>query len=408
MPSEWRRRRTSELLAEGVLAIGDGYRAKNDELGSEGLPFARAGNIDGGFQFEGADRFPKENLSRVGEKVSRPGDVVFTSKGTVGRFAFVRETTPSFVYSPQLCYWRSLRPDMLDPRFLYYWMCGPDFWAQAAGVKGQTDMAEYVSLSDQRRMYLSFPSFPTQHSIARILGALDDKIELNRKMNETLEQMARAIFKSWFVDFEPFRDKGMVDSPLGRIPKGWRAGSVYEVADVIYGAPFASSAFNTDGVGKLLIRIRDLPNESPEVWTPEVHPKGYVVRPGDIVVGMDGEFRAYLWGGAEAWLNQRVCAFVPKAGYSAAFVRNSITEPLAGVEATETATTVIHLGKSDIDRFAVVVPSPEVLEEFNEVCQPLYDRIVAGKGESRTLAAIRDALLPKLMSGAVLVPSSAD
>jgi type I restriction enzyme, S subunit len=84
-------------------------------------------------------------------------------------------------------------------------------------------------------------------------------------------------------------------------------GSVYDIADVMYGAPFASSQFNTEGLGKPLIRIRDLANETPGVWTPEVHPKGYKVRPGDIVVGMDGEFRAYLWGGAEAWLNQRVC-----------------------------------------------------------------------------------------------------
>jgi type I restriction enzyme S subunit len=224
-----------------VLAIGDGYRAKNDELGPVGLPFARAGNIDGGFQFEGADRFPMENLSRVGEKVSRPGDVVFTSKGTVGRFAFVRETTPSFVYSPQLCYWRSLSPDVLDPRFLYYWMCGPDFWTQAAGVKSQTDMAEYVSLSDQRRMYLSFPSSPTQRFIARVLGALDDKIELNRKMNETLEQMARAIFRSWFVDFEPFRDKGMIDSPLGKIPNGWKVKPISALAEVVGGSTPSTS-----------------------------------------------------------------------------------------------------------------------------------------------------------------------
>ena len=178
---------------------------------------------------------------------------------------------------------------------------------------------------------------------------------------------------------------------------------IYGIADVVYGAPFAASQFNSTGNGKPLIRIRDLADESPEVWTPEVHPKGYTVRAGDIVVGMDGEFRAYLWGGAEAWLNQRVCVFVPKRGYSAAFVRNSIIEPLARVEATETATTVIHLGKSDIDRFLVVVPTMPVLAAFNWACQLWYDRVVANKQESRTLAALRDALLPKLISGELRV-----
>jgi type I restriction enzyme S subunit len=179
--------------------------------------------------------------------------------------------------------------------------------------------------------------------------------------------------------------------------------SIYKIADVVYGAPFASARFNTERLGEPLIRIRDLANESPGVWTPEVHPKGYMVRPGDIVVGMDGEFRAYLWGGAEAWLNQRVCVFVPKGGASAAFVRNSIIEPLAHVEATETATTVIHLGKGDIDRFSAVVPTDKVLAAFNEMCQPCYERIVVAKQESRSLAALRNALLPKLISGELRV-----
>jgi type I restriction enzyme, S subunit len=121
-----------------------------------------------------------------------------------------------------------------------------------------------------------------------------------------------------------------------------------------------------------------------------VHPKGFKVQPGDIVVGMDGEFRAYLWGGAEAWLNQRVCVFVPKKAYSTAFVRNSIINLLAHVEATETATTVIHLGKSDIDRFSAIIPTAPVSAAFNDLCQPWYDRIVANKHEVRTLATIRD------------------
>ena len=104
----WTPHSTGDLIAEGSLSIGDGYRAKNSELSTSGLPFARAGNIDDGFQFDEADRFPEQALAKVGDKVSQPSDVVFTSKGTVGRLAFVRETTPRFVYAPQLCFWRSL------------------------------------------------------------------------------------------------------------------------------------------------------------------------------------------------------------------------------------------------------------------------------------------------------------
>ena len=114
---------------------------------------------------------------------------------------------------------------------------------------------------------------------------------------------------------------------------------------------------------------------------------------------MDGEFRAYLWGGAEAWLNQRICVFAPKPGWSAAFVRNAIIKPLAHVEATEAATTVIHLGKADIDLFKVVLPNRDVAAFFNEICQSWYDRIITSKKEARILSALRDTLLPKLISG---------
>ena len=94
----WKPHFIRDLIDKGHLFIGDGYRAKNSELSSEGIPFARAGNIDNGFQFEGADYFPVEGLSKIGNKVSRPFDTVFTSQGTVGRFAYVRPNTPRFFY----------------------------------------------------------------------------------------------------------------------------------------------------------------------------------------------------------------------------------------------------------------------------------------------------------------------
>jgi type I restriction enzyme S subunit len=96
-----------------------------------------------------------------------------------------------------------------------------------------------------------------------------------------------------------------------------------------------------------------------------------------------------------------VCVFASKSRYSAAFVRSAIAEQLAQVEATEIATTVIHLGKADIDRFTALIPSPAVLHSFNRICQPWYDRIVAGKRDVRATTELRDALLPMLVSGAL-------
>jgi type I restriction enzyme S subunit len=350
-------------------------------------------------------------IGRHDEALCPHGSVIIGRKGAYRGIHYSGE--PFFVIDTAFY----LKPKAeIDTRWAYYELLTHDINSMDSG-----SAIPSTSRESFYRLPVLLPPPEEQRAIASILGTLDDKIELNRRMNETLEAMARAIFKSWFVDFDPVRakpegrDPGLPkhiadlfpdrfeDSEVGEIPKGWEVGSVYDIADVVYGAPFASSQFNTEGLGKPLIRIRDLANETPGVWTPEVHPKGYKVRPGDIVVGMDGEFRAYLWGGAEAWLNQRVCVFLPNRGASAAFVRNSIIEPLAHVEATETATTVIHLGKGDIDLFSVVVPTALVLMVFNDLCQPWYDRIVVTKRESRTLAALRDTLLPKLIAGEVRV-----
>jgi type I restriction enzyme, S subunit len=409
----------AELISEGALEIGDGYRAKNEELGGEGVIFLRAGHVtDTHIDLNGVERFRIELEPRVRSKMAKAGDAVITTKGnSTGRTAYISASMPSLVYSPHLSYWRSLDVKRVEGRFLHYWSEGTEFKRQLAGMKASTDMAPYLSLVDQKRLHISLPLIDEQRAIAHILGSLDDKIEVNRRMNETLELMGRALFKSWFVDFDPVRANAderttklprhiaelfpdrFTESELGEIPEGWRVGSIYDTADVIYGAPFASARFNADGVGMPLIRIRDLTNETPEMWTTEVHPKAYMVRVGDVVVGMDGEFRAYLWGGAPGWLNQRVCVFAPKPGWSSAFVRNSITDVLAHIEATETATTVIHLGKTDIDRFRIVLPADRVARAFNQICQPWYDRVVSLKQENRVLGSIRDTLLPKLISG---------
>jgi type I restriction enzyme S subunit len=423
MTGEWRGCTIGELCDAGVVELQTGpfgTQLHAHDYVEDGVPVVpteaiRNRQIDHSV-------LPKISPGKA-EELARhrlePGDILFARRGVqaTGHIGCVREAEDGFLCGTGAIRLRVRRgSSSVSPDFLSHVLANP---ASVEWFKFHAIGATMPNLNEGiiRSFPLQIPPLPEQRAIAHILGTLDDKIELNRRMNETLEAMARALFKSWFVDFDPVhakaegRDPGLPkpladlfsdsfeDSELGEIPKGWQKRSIYEIADVVYGAPFASSQFNTEGLGEPLIRIRDLADERPGVWTPEIHPKGYKVRPGDIVVGMDGEFRAYLWGGAEAWLNQRVCVFLPKGGYSAAFVRNSIIEPLAHVESTETATTVIHLGKSDIDRFCVVAPTAPVLAAFNQSCQSWYDRIVAAKREARTLAALRDTLLPKLISG---------
>lgn len=161
----------ANLIRDGVLEIGDGYRAKNAELGSPGLPFIRAGDLDKGIDTIGADVLRDASVAKASNKISRPGDVAFTSKGTIGRFARVSEHMEPFVYSPQVCFWRSLDHKRLDPIVLYCWMRSNDFRRQIEAVAGQTDMAPYVSLRDQRQMEV--PLFPnSQANVARQISPL--------------------------------------------------------------------------------------------------------------------------------------------------------------------------------------------------------------------------------------------
>ena len=199
-----------------------------------------------------------------------------------------------------------------------------------------------------------------------------------------------ALFESWFVKYVPFG---------GSCPSDWHESDIYSIADIIYGVPFASKLFNTTGEGKPIIRIRDLKDQQFATYTTERHPKGYLLQHGDIVVGMDGEFRPYIWANDEAWLNQRVCVFANKRRYGKAFLYYTIKPLLYRIEQTQVATTVIHIGKKDYDAFRFILPSADVLDRFDEITSPMIDRIVSNGLENMRLAALRDALLPKLISG---------
>ena len=268
------------------------------------------------------------------------------------------------------------------------------------------------------------PSLPEQRAIAHILGTLDDKIELNRRMNRTLEDMARAIFQDWFVDFGPVRAKlegrepylplelwdlfpdRLVGSALGKIPEGWEIKQLQEFATVVYGAAFASQRFNNSGKGLPLIRIRDLATHDPTVFTDEQHPKGKLILPGDIVVGMDGEFRAHIWRGPTSWLNQRMCHFQPHQGVPRQFLFEALIPSLANFEQSKVGTTVIHLSKTDIDSISLAMPFAEVFDGFASLTEPIVQQVLKNAAESRLLEAQRDALLPKLVSGEVQVVKS--
>ena len=379
---------------------------------------------DGGIVEDGIARIDQSDVDRLSQHKLQLGDIVFSRRGDVTKNALIREREIGWFCGTGCLKVRLGKERNATAKFISHCLRSPEIkdWLVRHAVGATMPNLNTGILS---AVPINLPPLNAQQEIAEVLDSLDDRITLLRETNATLEAIAQSIFKSWFVDFDPVRAKqegrapdGMdeataalfpdafEESELGLVPRGWRVGSVYEIATVTYGAPFASSKFNNDRLGKGLIRIRDLKDESPGVFTEEIHPKGYLVRPGDIVVGMDGEFRAYVWGGEPSWLNQRLCVFQPTPQVPRVFVRFSVMPLLAAVEASETATTVIHLGKNDIDRFRVRVPSKELLIAFGEIANPLYQKIVSSKQMAANLATLRDTLLPRLITGQLRLPES--
>lgn len=182
--TEWaqycRRVRASELLACKILMLGDGYRAKNSELGSPGIAFVRAGDLLQGRITPTEDTLSMSALAKANNKMANAGDTAFTSKGTIGRFAYVDESAGEAVYSPQVCFWRSLDREQLQPVFLHFWMKSPLFSAQVDLVRGQAAIMDFVSLSDQRRMFIDLPSPPIQQRFSEHVQPILNRISANR------------------------------------------------------------------------------------------------------------------------------------------------------------------------------------------------------------------------------------
>jgi type I restriction enzyme S subunit len=186
MAGEWRTATVSELQRDGILLVEDGnhgeYRPRPDEFTSIGVAFIRAADMDAGrVLFESASKINETARRRITKGVGAPGDVLLSHKGTVGKVALVPEDAP-FVCSPQTTFWRTLKEEELDRKFLYAFLRSRGFHDQLATRAGETDMAPYVSLTSQRGLSVTLPPIGTQRTIAHILGTLDGKIELNRRM----------------------------------------------------------------------------------------------------------------------------------------------------------------------------------------------------------------------------------
>lgn len=349
-------------------------------------------------------RVTGHDRGRLSKYILRKGDIVFSRVGSVDRRALVREAEEGWLFSGRCL---RVRPDShkIDPAYLSYFFGLPSFqeYIRAIAVGATMPSLNTQLLSD---VLIYYPPLPEQHAIAHILSTLDDKIELNRRMNETLEAMARALFKSWFVDFDPVRAKiecrntglpkdisdlfpdRMVESELGQIPNGWRVKALGDIVELAYGKALKADSRNNGCI--------PVYGSNGQVgW----HDEKLVTGPG-IVVGRKGNPGVVNWVHCDFFPIDTTFYVVPRdTNQSMIFLFFTLaSQDLASISADS---AVPGLNRNLAYMNLLTIPDKTVIEKFSNYVNTIFYRRHKLEEEARILTALRDVLLPKLVSGEI-------
>jgi type I restriction enzyme S subunit len=367
------------------------------------------------------NRITHEDVPRVSDKDRerlkkywlQTGDIVFSRVGSVDRRALVRNAENGWLFSGR-CLRVRPDPNKLDAAYLSYFFGLPAFkeYINRVAVGATMPSLNTKILSD---ILIPFPPLPTQRRIAQILGRLDDKIELNRRLNRTLEAMAQALFKHHFVDFGPYQDGEFVESELGLIPRGWEVGTLGDVCHKPqYG--YTASA-QEEKVGPQFLRIKDI-NKQPWIdWSTvpfceisEVDREKYRLVKGDFLIARmaDPGHGVLIEEDLDAVFASYLIRFRPlddrMARYLQYWQRSSVYWDL--IEGRESGTTRFSLNAKDLSRFPLLVPPISLCDQFSRYVTSIREKVITNVNENRKLAEIRDYLLPKLLRGEIGVTTS--
>lgn len=361
------------------LAIGPfGSALKADLYVTAGIPVVAGGSLGRG-RWPDVSKAPcvsPDTAHRLARSVAHPGDLIFPHRGSIGRVGIADR---DLMLSTSMMRAR-FDPNIVMPEYAYWFFLGEgsrDLLTKASSVGTPGIGQPLASLGSVK---IKLPPLREQRALAGVLGALEDKIAANRLLVAAADHLIRA-----HVGVRLSESAGLWNS-----------------LDIKFGEAFKGDGFSVPGIGRALVRIRDLKSQKCQVWTTERRPNEFEVRAGDLLVGMDAEFRATRWSGPLGVLNQRVLA-ASSSKYGKAIVREMLAAPLRRIERGKTGTTVIHLNKGDLLVEDLLVPVDADVPALRALVDPLWDRAVAAEQESARLATTRDELLPLLMSGKITV-----
>lgn len=439
MSSEWRETTVETLIAEGVLAPPlDGNHGeihpKAKDFVDSGIPFIMASDMkDGQVDTTGCAFITHEQASRLRKGFAKTGDVLLSHKATIGRTAVVGPLKDDFVVlTPQVTYYRTLDPQKLNHRYLKYYFDSRSFQETLAAWSGSGSTRAYLGITAQRKLPIVLPPILLQSEIAVVMGSLDDSITLLHETNATLEAIAQALFKSWFIDFDPVRAKAeglepegldaataalfpnsFEESELGLVPRGWKAGCVADIAVQKKGSvnPLASPnewfehyslpAFdsgqspvlehgesiksNKTPLPEEAVLLSKLNPHIPRVWLPVKH-------------------------GGNAVCSTEFLAYSPKAGgtkeliyclFSSAEFQQQLCQLVTG-----TSNSHQRVKPDQVLKLRLAIADDSLFIAFADIASPIFERVYANRLKAQTLTQLRETLLPRLISGQLRLPEA--
>ncbi|MCR6480763.1 restriction endonuclease subunit S [Variovorax sp. ZS18.2.2] len=428
-----------ELIKAGVVAPPmDGNHGeihpKAADFVKVGVPFIMASDMKNGRVDSRACAFISEaQASSLRKGFAKEGDVLLSHKATLGRTAIVESTVHKYlVLTPQVTYYRVLDPTKLDNRYLKYYFDSAPFQQTFAAWAGAGSTRAYIGITAQRKLPIVLPSISVQNAVATAIGALDDRINLLRETITTLEAIAQALFKSWFVDFDPVRAKmegripqGMDEATAALFPDGLEERQAREVPHGWYVEKFevmcsylnrGLSPKYVDEGGVLVLNQKCVRDFAVDFTKGRRHDPaqrkidGRELIVGDVLVnstgvGTLGRVAQLLHVPERCIADSHVTVIRAGPLLTWSYLGQLLKQMQPEIEAMgEGSTGQTELSRSKLGDLPILVPSPEVLARFDAAVLPLKQRVSIQTQQAQTLVALRDTLLPRLISGQLRLP----
>ena len=402
---EWKEVRLGDVCTR-VCSGGTPKSTNLSYYGGE-IPWLNTKEIDFNRIYSTEKTITDSGLNNSSAKWIVPNTVTVAMYGaTAGKSCIVKVP----MTTNQACCNLTINDEVADYEFVYYTLKN-DYTTLASLANGGAQ--QNLNAQIIKDYVLQMPSLADQRRIASILSSLDRKIELNNKINADLEEMAQAIFKNWFVDFEPFKDGKFVDSELGMIPEGWKVGRLNEIADVVGGStPSKAKPEYYTQKGIAWLTPKDLSNH-PAVYTSrgeiDITKEGYnststkLMPKGTILFTSRAPIGYISIAQNDICTNQGFKSLVPKKA-GTCFLYCFLKYVTPEIENKSTGSTFKEASGSLMKSLKVIMPEQKVFEDFETIVSPLFARIESLEKESSRLSLLRDTLLPRLMSGELEVP----